>query len=105
MRHIAVSQWSLAEPPPWAAEWCFSCGAYTDLDVYELSCCCSCGQCSHDDRRRLFAVAWLCDYCDRVIESAGLFTHLSAALDARRRLLKHRELEGTTTWRGARFRP
>ncbi|HZU17370.1 MAG TPA: hypothetical protein VFD01_12335 [Candidatus Dormibacteraeota bacterium] len=59
------------QPPPWALEWCPGCARYATPEAYELSRCCSCGQCRHDDQRRLFAVAWI---CDRVIETVDLFT-------------------------------
>src|SRR6266568_8721235 len=99
-RHRAASL-SRSDAPPWWLEMCLGCWHYTELDVYELSCCCSCRHCAHDDRRQLFAVAWICDHCDVVVESAGLFSRWSAALDARRRVLKRRELDGCSLWRGA----
>lgn len=98
MRHTAPS--SNSEPQPWALEMCVGCWRYALLQVYELSCCCSCRRCAHDYSRRLFAVAWICDHCDQVIESVGVFTRCAAALDGRRRILKQREVDGTTLWRG-----
>jgi hypothetical protein len=45
---------------------CAGCWRYTELEVYQLSCCCSCRRRGHDDQRHLFAVAWICDHCDHV---------------------------------------
>ncbi len=100
MRHLAPSP-RPSDPPPWWLEMCLGCARYTALEVYELSCCCSCGACGHGDSRSLFAVAWICDHCDHVVESVGLFTNWPAALDARRRVLNRRELDGTPLWRRA----
>jgi hypothetical protein len=47
-------------------------------------------------------VAWICDHCNYVLESVGLYTNWPAAQDARRRMLKQRELDGTSLWRGTR---
>ncbi len=90
------------EPPVWALEWCPGCTHYTLLAIFELACCCFCAQCCHDHQRNLVALAWVCDHCDRVLESVGLYTSWAAAQDARRRTLKGREREGTTLWRGLR---
>jgi len=91
---------SVTDPPPWWLEMCVGCWRYTALEVYELSCCCSCRRCNHDGERQLSAVAWICDNCDVVVESVGVFTHWPTALDARRQVLKRRELDGTSLWRG-----
>lgn len=99
MTHLASSR-SPIEPPPWWLEMCVGCHRYLAPELYQLSCCCSCNKCGHDDRRHLFAVAWICDHCDYVLEVVGLFTNWPAALDARRRALKQRELNGTSLWRG-----
>ena len=100
MRHRAPSI-SVSDTPPWWLEMCVGCWRYTELAVYEFSCSCSCRRCCHDDSRQLFAIAWICDHCDVVVESVGVFTRWSAALDARRRVLKRRELDGTPLWRGS----
>jgi hypothetical protein len=89
-----------SEPPLWALEWCPGCARYTALAIFELACCCPCAQCCHDHKRNLVALAWVCDRCDRVLDSVGLYTSWAAAQDARRRTLKGRELDGTTLWRG-----
>lgn len=92
---------SVSETPAWALEMCLGCTRYTTLQAYELSCCCSCSHCRHDHRQTLVALAWICDSCDRVLESVGVFTSWPAAQDARRRALKRRELDGTSLWRGS----
>ena len=89
------------EPPIWAFEMCAGCARYATLEIYPLSCCCSCSQCCHDYQRNLVALAWICDHCNRVLESVGLYTSWPAAQDGRRRTLKQRELEGTSLWRGS----
>jgi hypothetical protein len=100
--HRPPPPWQASEPPPWALEMCLACTRHTSLEAYKLSCCCSCRQCCHDHRRCLFAVAWICDHCNYVLESVGLYTNWPAAQDARRRTLKQRELDGTSLWRGTR---
>ena len=99
MRHLAASP-SRSDPQPRALEMCAGCWRYTELEVYQLSCCCSCRRCGHDDQRHLFAVAWICSHCDQVVDTVGVFTRWATALDARRRTLKRRELDGTSLWRG-----
>lgn len=95
---------SIDASPPWALEMYMGCARYVALEIYALSCCCSCSQCGHHDCRRLFAVAWICDHCDYVVETVRLYTNWPPALDARRRILNHRELDGTSLWRGSTTR-
>jgi len=99
--HRAPAAQRPPEPPIWAFEICVGCARFTTLEVYQLSCWCSCSQRCHDQQRNLVALAWICDHCDRVLESVGLYTNWPAAQDARRRTLKQRELEGTSLWRGS----
>ena len=99
MTHI--SRRAPAEPPIWTLEICVGCARYTEPDIYQLTCCCSCGDCWHNHRQHLFALAWICNHCDHVIESVGLYTNWPAALDARRRTLQQRAVDGTSLWRGS----
>ncbi len=92
----------LDNPAPWALEMCLGCTRYASLEVHHLACCCSCGQCRH---LRLFALAWICHHCNYVLESVGLYTYRWAALDARRRTLEDRQVNGTSRWRGTRSSP
>ena len=89
------------QPPIWAFEICVGCARYTTLEIYELASCCSGSQSCHDHQPILVALAWICDHCDRVLESVGLYTSWPAAQNARRRTLKQRDLEGTSLWRGS----
>lgn len=86
----------LPDPPPvWALEYCVGCALYWPLAIHEVAC--------HSRRqhpRSLFALAWLCPQCDRVIDSIGIYSDRAAALNAGRRTLRQRWFEGTTRWRG-----
>ncbi len=62
--------------PPWAFEICPRCGRDVPLQTHDLSC-------PRIDPRPRAAVAWICDDCDAVLHTVGLFTDWHAALYAR----------------------
>jgi hypothetical protein len=65
-----------SDPPPWAFEVCPSCGRDVPLMMYDLTC-------PQFDERTRAAVAWICDDCDCILHSVGLFTSWVAANYAR----------------------
>lgn len=87
----------LPDPPPvWAFEYCVGCTRYRPLKICEVV------RCAPTERgcRTLFALAWLCPLCDRVIDSIGVYGDHAVAHNAARRTLRQRWFEGTTLWRG-----
>ncbi|HVD00797.1 MAG TPA: hypothetical protein VNG93_06580 [Candidatus Dormibacteraeota bacterium] len=67
---------TFGDPPPWAFEICPGCGRDVLLETYDLSC-------PGDDSHPRFAVAWICNDCDAVLHTLGLFTAWAAATYAR----------------------
>jgi hypothetical protein len=64
------------DPPPWAFEVCSSCSREVLLELHDLSC-------PWVDPRPRAAVAWICNDCDVVLRTIGLFTDWKTALYAR----------------------
>jgi phage terminase large subunit GpA-like protein len=67
---------TLSDPPPWAFEVCPECGCDVLLQAHDLSC-------PQFDSRPRAAVAWICEHCDHVLHTVGLFTDWATAIYAR----------------------
>ncbi|HVC34860.1 MAG TPA: hypothetical protein VNL16_15215 [Chloroflexota bacterium] len=68
---------NFSDPPPWAFEICPSCGRDVPLKMHDLTC-------PQFDKHTRAAVAWICDDCDCVLHTVGLFTSWAAANYARK---------------------
>ena len=73
----------LFDTPLWGLEPCTACGRQIPLTAYELTCPC------FDPRTRIL-VAWICEDCDAVLGTVGLFTSWSDAISTGQRALDDR---------------
>ena len=79
----------LFDVPLWGFELCATCGRQLPLTAYELTCPCS------DPRTRIL-VAWICEDCDVIVGTVGLFTSWSDAISAGQHALDDRYLGGAS---------
>src|SRR5215469_13765715 len=75
----------LFDTPLWGFQSCTTCGRQVPLTTYELTCPC------FDPRTRIL-VAWVCEDCDVIAGTVGLFTSWSDAISAGQRALDDRAL-------------
>jgi len=75
----------LFDTPLWGFLPCTTCGRQVPLTTYELTCPC------FDPRTRIL-VAWICEDCDVIVGTVGLFTSWSDAISAGQRALDDRTL-------------
>ena len=65
----------LFDVPLWGYDSCTTCGRQVPLTAYELTCPCL------DPRTRIL-VAWICEDCDLIAGTVGLFSSWSDAISA-----------------------